>query len=790
MTRPKQLFAYACLIVLPIGFWLGLWMSGLLLGLEQEALRWRYLVRGERSTDAPIVFVDLDWDAISKIGDKPWDRLNFAQVLQALLGPGQAKTVGVDIIFSSFGKGSLLDVNKARKGDHRLGQVVEAYSDQVVLAAAYTRTTPWVAPLPLARHGFDDPRENPFPEAPSYPIIQYDAGRLGLANVDEELSAGTIPRVVMAFAETEGEQFSRHLMGGKMRYFSTLLTDARVKETEDAFRLVDSDGFGPPPIPRFSEQRLLTLGLAMFLSAHGLDSSAVEHGADWLTILKDGKVFRKIPLLGGQSIEVNWLEAWFTELGTPHVSLGEVLVRAHALGRAAVDKDAETIAEQEAWFSQFKDKVVFVGPVDTTLKDIAPTPFDRVAVPKVGLHANLFRTIEEEAYIMRANTPLTVTLVIGLTILVALLALWSGAGRTLTRIGSVAVVLGYLGMIYYCFAAFNFILPMIAPLGSALTASLLVVLVKLGSEEWQRRRIKAIFGAYVSPELVDEMVDSNRDPELGGTEAEITALFSDVEGFSALSELLPPDRLVPLMNEYLGGMTDALQAQGGTLDKYIGDAIVTMFGMPLPIKDHAAKACLAAVRMQERHAELRAHWAQSGEWPPAVAEMRTRIGLNTGVAVIGNMGSKVRFNYTMMGDSVNLAARCESGAKTYGIYTMVTAPTYHAAIEAGAELQARMLDRIIVKGRSEPVEVYELWDGTADPELVAACKRLYEEGLELYFGGNWQAALEKFQKAEAHEPAKAHSHTTPSKLLAKRCSEFIERGGPDDWCGAYRMLTK
>lgn len=790
MNRSKQLLAYISLILLPIGLWLGLWLSGLLVGLEQEALRWRYLVRGERATETPIVFVDLDGHAISKIGDKPWDRLNFAQILHALLGPGDARAVGVDLIFSSFGAGTLLDVEKARQGDLRLGQVVEAYKDRVVLGAAYTGTTSVTAALPLIRDGFSEPTENPFPEAPTYPIIQYDTGRIGLANVDEGWNRGTIPRVVMAFVETEGERFSRHLIDGKMRYFSTLLTEPRIVETEAEFRVIDPDGFGPPGVPRWSEQRLLTLGLEMFLAAHGLDASAVEHDAQWLTIHKEDVLFRRVPLVGGQSIEVNWLEAWHTALETEHYSLGEVLDQAHRLGAAASEGNASRVAELEAWFGRFKDKVVFVGPVDATLKDIAPTPFDRVPVPKVGLHANLFRTIETEAYIRRAGSAVTVATIVGLTVLVALLALWSGRGRIFTRVGSVALIVGYLAAVYYCFASFNFILPMIAPVGAALTASLFVILMKLGSEEWQRRRIKTIFGAYVSPELVDQMVDSQRDPELGGTEAEITALFSDVEGFSALSEELPPDRLVALMNEYLGAMTDALHTQGGTLDKYIGDAIVTMFGMPLPIEDHAAKACLAAVRMQERHAELRAQWAQSGEWPENVARMRTRIGLNGGVAVIGNMGSKVRFNYTMMGDSVNLAARCESGAKTYGIYTMVTEPTYLAAVAAGAELNARKLDRIVVKGRSEPVEVYELWDGTVDPEQAEACKQLYESGLDDYFQGKWQMALEKFALAETFEPAQDYSHTTPSKLLANRCLGFIENGGPDDWTGAFRMLTK
>ena len=154
--------------------------------------------------------------------------------------------MGVDIVLSIFGASSLLDVDKARKGDHRLGQIVEAYDDRLVLAAIYSGTTSVTAELPLLRNRFRDPLEMPFPEAPTYPIIKYNYGRLGLANVDEEWNKGTIPQVLMAFVETEGEAFSRHLIDGKMRHFSPVLEDAHVVEQETEYRVLDGDGFGHP----------------------------------------------------------------------------------------------------------------------------------------------------------------------------------------------------------------------------------------------------------------------------------------------------------------------------------------------------------------------------------------------------------------------------------------------------------------------------------------------------------------------------------------------------------------
>lgn len=794
MNSVKQLFSYGGLIAVALGFWITVWSVGLLDGLEQEAMRWRYLARGERQSTAPVVYVDLDAETVSSIGDRPWDRMNFALLLNALLGPGQSQAVGLDIIFSKFGKGSLLDIERARKGDAFFGEVVEHFGERVVLAAAYNGTysaiTDEVSKLLYLRDGYNDPSVIPFPEAPTYPIIDSGYGRLGLANVDEELSGGAVPYFLPAFVETSGARFHLHLMDGARMQSLDFMNDPQVVAEGDQFKLVDKDGWQTYTLPQHSEQRLLSFGLELFLAAHGLGPDAVQRQDDALVIYDGVRELRRIPLTQSQSLEVNWFEGWENNVFSEHYSMRLVLDQAKALQRARDRNDAFEAQRLEQWFKRFEDKVIFVGPVDPQLKDIAPTPFDRAPVPKVGLHANLYRTLQDEAFIRRLSLGESVAVILLITLLVAGLSLWSGIGRALTRMGSLLALVLYVVVVFYSFARWNCVLPLIAPVGAALTASVFVILLKLGSEEWQRRRIKALFGAYVSPELVNQMVDSRRDPELGGTEAEVTALFSDVEGFSALSERLPPDELVALMNEYLSAMTDALQAEGGTLDKYIGDAIVTMFGMPLPLKDHSARACLAAMRMQQRHHELRREWADSGKWPELVTQMRTRIGLNTGPAVIGNMGSSVRFNYTMMGDSVNLAARCESGAKSYGVYTMVTAATLDAALEQVPDLHYRKLDRIVVKGRTEPVEVFELWDEAVNRAEAEACARKYGTALELYFNGEWSVALSEFIEAEALEPSRAFAPTTPSAVLAARCREFIENGGPDNWDGAYKMRTK
>ncbi|MGF1450707.1 MAG: CHASE2 domain-containing protein, partial [Opitutales bacterium] len=272
-------------------------------------------------------------------------------------------------------------------------------------------------------------------------------------------------------------------------------------------------------------------------------------------------------------------------------------------------------------------------------------------------------------------------------------------------------------------------------------------------ETRQRRHLKRVFATYLAPSEVERLAEADEPPRLGGHEKVITPFFSDVEGFSAFAELLPPRDLAELLNEYLGAMTRPLQDEGGTLDKYIGDAIVAIFGAPMEQPDHAARACRAAVRLQQAQARLRVGWEGKGDrWPERVHHMRTRIGLNSGPAIVGNMGSEIRFNYTMTGDAVNLAARCEAAAKQYGVYIMVTGETREAALAYDTGLCFRQLDRCAVVGRQEAVEIFELLGLLADETpQQRECREHFNAGLKAYLAGNWTEAQRHFEAAEPLE---------------------------------------
>jgi adenylate cyclase len=319
--------------------------------------------------------------------------------------------------------------------------------------------------------------------------------------------------------------------------------------------------------------------------------------------------------------------------------------------------------------------------------------------------------------------------------------------------------------------------------------------LKVREEQAKRDRIRGMFATYVAPALVSRMVESGEEPRLGGVEEEITAYFSDIESFSSFSEKLSPTQLVELMNEYLSACTDIVQAEGGTLDKYIGDALVAMYGAPLVLPNHGHRAVVAALRVHRRCDELRAKWkaeqAQKG-WPDIVTNLQTRIGLNMGRAVVGNMGSHTRFNYTMMGDTVNLAARMESGAKAYGVYTLVTESVVEASRRAEPDaVLFRPLDRIIVKGRSQPVAVFEAMALRADAEAsggrMAECAARFSAGLERYYARDWDGAREQFERSLGLE---VHAKNNPSKVMLKRV-EFMRANPPGPgWDGVWTMESK
>ena len=304
-----------------------------------------------------------------------------------------------------------------------------------------------------------------------------------------------------------------------------------------------------------------------------------------------------------------------------------------------------------------------------------------------------------------------------------------------------------------------------------------------------KRFLRDTFGTYISPQLIEQMVENKEEPKLGGSEAVHTAFFTDVQKFSTFSEQLTATDLVDLLNTYLTDMTTILLENKGTLDKYIGDAIVAFFGAPVPVENHELYACKAALEMQDGLEKLRRRWKSEGDqWPEIVHNMQNRIGIHTGTMVTGNMGSEQRMNYTMMGDTVNLAARLESSCKQYGVYTQISESTYSAVKD---DVTVRELDRIIVVGRKEPVTTYELV--SLKGEETDSMKELlpgFGEAIQLYRGMEWDKAKTLFQSLEKHETMHPGRSTNPCRVYTQRCDAYKKSPPQEPWDGVTVLTSK
>ena len=457
------------------------------------------------------------------------------------------------------------------------------------------------------------------------------------------------------------------------------------------------------------------------------------------------------------------------------------------------------LAVIETFFDSFKDAIVLIGPEEATFQDLAPTPFDKSPVPKVSVHGNLIKTLANQEFLHRLPMKVDHLATLAICILMALLAVYQGKRASLVQTSGILLLVLYLYFGFETFAQSHIVWPITAPACAGLSTSFIGFAAMVVIEQKAKGRLKGMFGSYVSSELVEQMVASGEEPSLGGEETEITAFFSDVQAFSSFSELLTPTGLVDLMNEYLTAMTNILQEERGTLDKYIGDAIVAMYGAPIPMQDHAYQAVRTSILMQQKQIELRKKWVPEvekwGKCHGLVTQMQTRIGCNTGTATVGNMGALDRFNYTMMGDMVNLAARCESGAKAYGAYIMVTEETKLASEKLKDDIAFRYLDKIVVKGRSQPVAMYEPTGFMSDlTQETQDCLDCFQQGINKYLAQDWTGALNLFEKAKEMEPNKPGVtpgvKDNPSMILIDRCKVMMDNPPGDDWDGVYVMTTK
>ncbi len=450
----------------------------------------------------------------------------------------------------------------------------------------------------------------------------------------------------------------------------------------------------------------------------------------------------------------------------------------------------------------FKDKMVLVGSTLPADHDFYKVPFSgrgeneklsgggELVVEGSGLmsgvevHANVIQTIMKGNWIRRwvapdgTRTMENYYLLGGVILLGALLFILLPLGVVPALILFVLGLVAYVGLSYYLFVKDNFWLETVAPLTGWVLSFGVGVFYHRYVEAREKKFIKDTFGRYVSPQIVRQLLSRPELVKLGGSKVNVTVLFSDIRGFTTLSEGMDPQELVNFLNEYLSEMTRIIFKYNGVVDKYIGDAIMAFWGAPIHDEQHPVNACRSAVEMIRRLRELNKKWQAEGK-----PEIRIGIGINSGEVTVGNMGSDVRFDYTVMGDNVNLASRLEGINKQYGTSIIISEYTYE---KVRNEFVTRKLDKVAVKGKKKPVEIYELI-GRRGEVGVDAIKwiKLFEKGLQLYFDKDFAEARKYFAGA-----LKLNGNDHAARVFIERCDSLIKNPPPPDWDGVFIMKTK
>lgn len=462
--------------------------------------------------------------------------------------------------------------------------------------------------------------------------------------------------------------------------------------------------------------------------------------------------------------------------------------------------DIEVAAEFNTWDCEdgllhsgvFKDKIVLIGSTMPEDKDIFPISFSEGKhagdnlLYGVEFHANAIQNVINNDFLEKQSKLAEVLfififtgLIFAFTSLLRKIKLRHG---TFIEVFNLLLTLLFVYVVYqigiYYFINHNIITAVVSP-------SVGIVLGYFGStafhflkERKQNVLIKGMFSQYVNKQVVQELLNNPDKLKLGGEKKNVTILFSDMAGFTTFSENKTPEELVKFINGLLHEMTELIMQNTGTLDKYLGDAVMAFWGAPLELKDHAYRACKTSIEMQKKVEQISREWVEKGE-----KTLHIRIGLNSGDVIVGNVGGEKHKNYTVMGDSVNLASRLEGANKEYNSEIMISESTYEAAKNF---VLVRELDSIRVKGKTKPTKVYELIGmvGDADAETRINSLTDYISALVLYKQRKFNDASTLFEKCFLQ------NNDFTSKVYLERCKAYIENPPDENWDGVFVMKTK
>ena len=738
--------------------------------------RFRYRPRRFAHPDPRIVVVDIDQRAQEVLGRWPFSRTNFAQALDVLHDNG-AKVAGFDITFSKPDQ-SAAPIralwNELQAREKRGESVDPKLSSEVLrLAATYDADKQFAAsiqrfgPVILGNYflftdadlrGIEastlDAYANQiafFAYPPAHPLHMESQKQEKLRMLDIFATADLLPQG----AEANLDQLTGGLNGdfswtgffnappdadGIVRRATLLLPYGRTKN--------------PDEWDIYSSLDLLTA--RAFFGAPAQDMNII-YGPQGIIEIRFGQALLLHPDGRGQMmINYQGPAGTFT-----HYSIVDVLQKKFAPGA-------------------FQGKIVLIGATATGIGDLRGTPYGGTDYPGVEIHANVIDNILNQRFLKYgfrqalADVLLIIFFGIPLGIWMALVSprwMWFGVGLLLPLIAG-----NYWAFLHGWWL--NLLVPSVTLSANVLAVSLYRSLF----EEKEKRRVRSAFGQYLSPEVIRRLLVNPRLVEPKKTD--ITVMFSDIRGFTTISEKLDAQDLALFLNQYLSDTTGLVFEHQGTLDKYIGDAVMAFWGAPFEEPGHATRACNTALKMMERVREMQKKWEAESK-----PHLDIGIGLNTGVASVGNMGSALRYGYTALGDTVNLSSRLEGLNKDYGTHILVNETTHTAA--NGSGFVFRELDLIRVKGKLEPVTIYELIGRTGENSVYGTaeevCLRLelFHQARDFYRQRRWEEAQRAFQSILDKWPDDG-----PSRTYWKRCQDYLFDEPPAGWDGVFTMTHK
>jgi adenylate cyclase len=744
--------------------------------LELDALDTRFRLRPARYTppDPRIVIVDIDQKSQEGLGKWPFSRSNFATMLDVLREDG-AKVVGFDITFDKPDQTGAPVRALAEKLEKRktAGQPIDPKLDEEVnaLAAEYDADKQFGEAIQQFGNvvlgnfffpkeelqGIDQATLNSYADLVQWYSLAQNSlnpptGKQDFANLMQRYEANNI-LYTATMANIPALLSPDNNNAGTMGFFN-VLPDADgvlrrsllVVPFDRSGKLADAELYGSLEVQ--------TIRLYLGVPSEQL---TVNYSQTGIVSLQFGdKLQVKPDSIGRLTINYRGPERTF-----PYYSIVDVVQRKLPAGI-------------------FKDKIVLVGASATGIGDLRTPPYGGITYPGVEVHANAIDNMMNHQALTRGAaqelSDLTLILFFGIPVgiwmaLVAPRWMWFGLSFlvSLVLIDYGAFLRGWW---------LNFSVPALTLVSNVLLVSLYRALV----EEKEKRRIRTAFGQYLSPEVIRRLL---RNPKLvEPKKTEITVMFSDIRGFTTISENLDAQDLALFLNQYLSDMTGLVFEYQGTLDKYIGDAVMAFWGAPFEVNDHAVSACTSALKMMQRVREMQRQWRAQGK-----PQLDIGIGLNSGVASVGNMGSVLRYGYTALGDTVNLSSRLEGLNKDYGTHIIVNETTYTATQQA--KFVYRELDLIRVKGKTQPVMIYELIGRAGEESLYGSFADVqlrldqFASARTLYRARRWEEAQLVFQTVIDKWPDDG-----PARTYWKRCQEYLFDEPPSGWDGVFTMTHK